>query len=136
MSISVLRKTLVGICIVNGISALICGFMMILVPDGSLMGMPPSMLSNFPGQELFFRDFRWPGIALLLVNGIPNTIAASLMLLHRKSGFPVGLLAGCLLICWCLFEMIFLFNTFALFYLAVGVVQAALGLYLIKHQTR
>jgi hypothetical protein len=125
------RRVLLGICIVNGISALICGPLMFLAPDGSIMGMQlliPEMQS-WPFADVFFQDLFWPGIALMLVVGVSNLVGAILLLQKRNSQYGAGALCGILLIAWTIWELIFMPNVVSAFYLLVAIVQTAAALY-------
>lgn len=43
-----------------------------------------------PLAEYLYQDFIFPGIALLIVNGLTNLTAAVLLLRKRKSGVILG----------------------------------------------
>jgi len=61
------------------IGALFGGLTMILAPDGSLLGMPVSMLHSSP-----FQDFLIPGLILFVVLGLfPAFLAGALFLKMR-----------------------------------------------------
>ena len=95
--------------------------------------MPISLLEPLPIPDLMTADFFWPGLALLLVNGVPNIVA--LILRHRGDirGFHVwGLLAGVLLVVGTVFEMVFIPNGVSLFYAVLGVLQFVANLRLLK----
>ena len=78
-----------------GIGAVICGALLIIAPDGRYLQMPLEMLENSP-----FGSFLIPGIILLLVNGVGNTISAVLCFrMHKLAGFS-GLFFGFGLIIW------------------------------------
>ena len=70
-----------------GIGAVAGASGMLLDPSGKAMGMD-AMLPYFqvmPLAEYLYQDFLFPGIALLIVNGLTNLTAAVLLLLKRKS---------------------------------------------------
>jgi hypothetical protein len=121
----VARGFLIFVSVVNGLAGLICGVLLLLEPDGSLMQMGVLLpdIQTFPLADIFFQDFWWIGIAMLLVLGIPNTMAAVLLLRRSERQYQATLVAGVLLILWCGFELIYLFNIAVVAYLAVGVMS-------------
>ena len=109
----------------NGIAGLICGLLFIGWPDGSLMaaeGMIP-MLQTFPLADIFFRDFLWIGIAMILVLGIPSTIAGIMLLRKTAHQYIGSLVAAVLVLLWCMAEMPFLPNPLCLFFGVVALLQ-------------
>ena len=71
-----------------GIGAVGGAVTMLIDPSGGLMGMD-AMLPYFkklPFADVLFTDFVFSGIALLIVNGITNLIAAVLLFAKKKSG--------------------------------------------------
>ena len=83
---------LLGWTLFIGIGAVAGASGMLLDPSGKAMGMD-AMLPYFqvlPLAEYLYRDFRFPGIALLIVNGLTNLTAAALLLARRKSGVVLG----------------------------------------------
>jgi hypothetical protein len=119
------RRTLLGICLVNGIAALICGPLMFLAPDGSLMGMQSLLpiMKTWPFAELFFQSLFWPGVALVLVNGLPNLVCAALLIRCQHLQYRVGIICGALLICWSVWECVFMPNPVTTIYLIIGIIQ-------------
>jgi hypothetical protein len=78
-----------------GVGAIICGALLVIAPDGRFLQMPLEMLKDSP-----FRNFLVPGLILLLVNGVGNTISAVLCFrLHRIAGIT-GMIFGFGLIIW------------------------------------
>jgi len=62
--------TLVILLLILSVNALIGGALMILKPDGSLLGFPKDYLANTP-----FADYTIPGILLFTGVGVVSTIA-------------------------------------------------------------
>jgi hypothetical protein len=119
----VARVFLILVSILNGVAGLVCGVLFLVSPDGSLMGFEPllSVVGTLPLGDVFFRDLTWIGVAMLLVLGIPNTVAA-VMLIHRGRGqYTATLVAGALLVLWTGFELVFMYNVAAFGYFVVGV---------------
>ncbi|NLU25057.1 MAG: hypothetical protein GXW99_10205 [Clostridiales bacterium] len=125
------RKVLIFWCLFIGIGALGGSSCMLLKPDGSLMGMQ-GLLPYFqvlPFAEVLYQNYIFPGIALLCVNGIPNLIAAVLLLRKKKSGIIMGGVLGLTLMAWITIQFVifpsnFMSNTYFIF----GVLQALTGL--------
>ena len=70
-------------------------------------------------------DLFWPGLALALVNGVANLVAAVLFARSDGRARSWALLAGALLIVWCVFELVYLPNPVSVIYLVIGLVQTA-----------
>lgn len=119
----------------NGICAVICGVIMMLTVSGLLPGemngfMPLSIYDNFPLREVFFTSHFWPGLALLLVNGVPNLIALVFRFQgNRFASYTWGVIAGSALIIWTGVEMLFIPNVVSVFYLVIGVLQLVASWY-------
>lgn len=89
-------------------------------------------------------DLLWPGLALLLVNGVANGIAtvqfaragrapaARTGQSAERSARAWGLAAGVLLIGWCAFELAFMPNALSMAYLVVGCIQTACAALLVR----
>jgi EamA domain-containing membrane protein RarD len=81
------------------------------------------VVQRLPLASVFFRDFVWIGVAMLLVLGVPNSIAAVLLLRKSAHQYHATLVAGVLLLLWCGFELIFMFNALAVGYFIVGLIS-------------
>jgi hypothetical protein len=93
-------KKLVFMCqgivqIFVGLGAVVCGALMILVPSGALLEMPPDMLKHTP-----FHDLLVPGVILFLVNGVGQLVAAVLSLRRHPLAGYVGAVFGMGLMIW------------------------------------
>lgn len=113
-----------------GIGAVAGASGMLLDPSGKAMGMD-AMLPFFqvlPLAEYLYQDFIFPGIALLIVNGLTNLTAAVLLLRRRKSGIVLGGVFGVTLMLWiCIQFVIFPLNFMSTIYFVFGFCQAATG---------
>lgn len=119
------RRFLIVVAMLNGVAGLVCGILFVISPDGSLMGFEPllGVVGTLPLADVFFRDLRWIGIAMLLALAIPN-LAAFVMLLRRSAKqYAATSAAALLLILWTGFELLFMFNIAAAVYFVVGVVS-------------
>lgn len=79
------RRCLIFWCLFIGIGAVAGSIGMLVEPDGSALGMD-AMLPYFqvlPLADVLFQNFIFSGIALLIVNGLTNLLAATLMLCKR-----------------------------------------------------
>ena len=76
------RRALLFWTLFIGLGAVAGACMMLLDPTGKAMGMD-AMLPYFqvlPFAKILFQDLTFSGIALLIVNGLPNLTAAALLL--------------------------------------------------------
>lgn len=117
-------------CLFIGIGAVGGASCMLIKPDGSLMGMQDLLpfFQVLPFADILFQDYVFPGIALLLVNGIPNLIASVLIMRNKKSGLVMGGVLGLTLMAWiCIQFVIFPMNFMDIAYFTFGVLQAVTG---------
>jgi hypothetical protein len=124
----------VVVSVLNGLAGLICGVLLLLEPDGSLMQMGVLLpdIQTFPLADVFFQDFLWIGIVMLLALGIPNLVAAVMLIRRAERQYQATLAAGALLILWCGFELIYLFNVAVLGYFVVGIVSILASVLLLR----
>lgn len=119
----VARVYLLVVSLLNGVAGLVCGALFIVSPDGALMGWGPLLpiVQELPLSEVFFQDFVWIGVAMLLVLGFPNTVAA--VMLFRRAGrqYVMTCAAGVLLLAWTGFELLFMYNAAAAGFFVAGV---------------
>ncbi|MDP2233097.1 MAG: hypothetical protein Q8K89_05645 [Actinomycetota bacterium] len=128
------RSFLIVVSILNGLAGLVCGVLFIAGPDGSLMqaGALLPVVQELPLANIFFQDFVWIGIAMLLALGIPNSVVAVMLLRKSKRQYLATLIAGVLLILWCGFELIFMINGLAVGYFVVGVISVLCSIWLLR----
>jgi len=81
------RGLLIVVSILNGVAGLVCGVLFIAGPDGRFMqaGALLPVVQRLPLASVFFQNFVWIGVAMLLVLGVPNSIAAVMLL---RSSLP------------------------------------------------
>ncbi|MDO8847681.1 MAG: hypothetical protein Q7W51_04765 [Coriobacteriia bacterium] len=128
------RVYLIVVSILNGLAGLVCGVLFIASPDGSLMGFQPliAVVQSLPLADIFFRDLWWIGVAMLLLLAVPN-LAATVMLFRRGAHeYHVTLAAAALLMLWCGFEIVFMFNVAAVGYFLVGAISAFCSVLLLR----
>ncbi|MDR3686597.1 MAG: hypothetical protein P4L93_06555 [Coriobacteriia bacterium] len=121
----VARVFLIVVSIFNSFAGLLCGLLLIAEPDGRLlqMGALLPVVQTFPLAGIFFRDFFWLGVAMLLALGLPNLVAAVMLFRNSNKQYVVTLFAGVVLVLWCSFEFIYMFNIAAVGYFVVGVLS-------------
>ena len=101
---------------------------MLLDPSGKAMGMD-AMLPYFqvlPFADVLFRDLTFSGWVLLIVNGLTNLTAASLLLAKKNAGITLGGLFGVTLMLWIRIQFyMFPPNFMSTIYFMFGFAQAA-----------
>ena len=130
-----IEKLLVFWTLFIGIGAVFGASMMLIEPSGKIWDMY-KMLPAFqvlPFAEIFFQNFTFPGLALLLVNGIPQ-IATAILLIKRHRFAPLAsLFCGILLMLWiCIQFVIFPLNFMSSIYFVFGLIEFVLALILLK----
>jgi hypothetical protein len=127
------RGFLTVVSILNGMAGLVCGVLFIAGPDGRYMQASALLpvVQRLPLASVFFRDFLWIGATMLLVLGLPNAIAAVMLLRRRTHQYLATLIAGVLLVLWCGFELIFMFNVLAVGYFTIGLVSVLFSILLL-----
>ena len=113
-----------------GIGAVAGAVGMLSSPDGSALGMQP-MLPYFqvlPFSKYLFSNFIFPGISLLIVNGISNLVASALLFMNKKSGSVLGMVFGITLMLWIVIQFVILpANFLSSIYFVFGLLQAVTG---------
>ncbi len=102
------KRILLFWCFFIGLGALWGGAAMLIKPDGSILHMQ-ELLPYFkvlPFADVLFTDYVFPGIMLILVNGVSNIIAAILILRNKKAGFVLGTIFGFTLMLWITIQFI------------------------------
>lgn len=124
------RKALIFWCLFIGIGAVAGSIGMLVDSTGKTMGMD-AMLPYFqvlPFADILFQNYIFPGISLLIVNGITNIIAAILLLKKEKLGIILGGTWGITLMLWIVIQfIIFPMNFMSTIYFIFGFIQAITG---------
>jgi len=128
------RGYLIVISILNGVAGLVCGVLFIARPDGSLIqaGALRSTIAGLPLANVFFQDFLWIGVAMLLALAVPNLVAAVMLVRRSRRQYVATLVAAALLVLWTGFELIYMPNAPAVGYFVVGVVSILSSLLLLR----
>jgi hypothetical protein len=126
------RGYLIVVSLLNGFAGLVCGVLFIIRPDGGLLqaGALLPTIRTLPLANVFFQDFFWIGVAMLIVLGAPNTIAAAMLIRRSQQQYVATLVAGVLLMVWTGFELAFMYNAPALGYFVVGVLSILSSVFL------
>lgn len=124
------RRWLIFWTLFIGAGAVAGSAAMLIDPSGRMLGMD-AMLPYFqvlPLAQLLFQDFVFSGIALLIVNGLSNLLAAALLLKGRRSGVVLGGVLGVTLMLWiCIQFYMFPLNFMSTAYFIFGLAQAITG---------
>jgi len=128
------RGFLIAVSVINGFLGLVSAALLLLAPDGRFLGMGVLLpvIATFPLAGVFFQDFFWIGLVMLLALGLPNLVAAVMLVRHSDGQYVATFVAGALLLLWCGFELIYMFNVAAAAFLAVGVLSVLASLLLLK----
>ncbi len=124
------RKVLIFWCLFIGIGALAGGIGMLSDPTGKVMGMDVVLhyLQVLPFADVLFQNYVFPGIALIIVNGITNITASILLFMRKKSGIILGAIFGVTLMLWIVIQfIIFPMNFMSILYFIFGIMQAITG---------
>jgi len=120
-----------------GIGALCGSAMMFIEPTGKIWKMYLLLpyFQKLPWADIFFQNFIFPGIALLLANGITNFISFILICSkHRYAALSV-MFCGIILMLWITVQfVIFPFNFMSTIYFVFGLLQTWTGYKYLKLQ--
>ena len=120
----ILWTLFIGIGAVAGAAGMRCD------PSGKAMGMDSMLpyMQKLPFADVLFRDLKFSGIALLIVNGLTNLTAAGLLIAKKKAGVILGGLFGITLMLWiCIQFYMFPLNFMSTIYFIFGLAQAICG---------
>lgn len=117
-------------CLFIGIGALVGGTCMLIKPDGSILQMQ-NLLPYFevlPFSNVLFQNYIFPGISLIIVNGLTNLIASYFLFENKKVGTILGGIFGITLMMWITIQfIIFPKNVLSISYFIFGIIQALTG---------
>lgn len=129
MKIRKVHTTAVVVLAFLSLGAIASGIGLLNEPDGGNLGLPLNLLDDTP-----FNDFFYPGLMLLVFNGLLPVMIIFLTVL-RTPNFPVWIIIqGLLLIIWLAVQIFYgiydaLLTTL---YLLIGITLLALGIRLRK----
>ncbi|MEA4824434.1 MAG: hypothetical protein VB111_10015 [Clostridiaceae bacterium] len=139
MSVKTLRRWAIFWTLFIGVGALVGGTGMFLDPTGKAMGMDALLpfFTKLPLHELLYQNYIFPGIALIIVNGLTQLFTFVLLLrCHRKAPACV---TGCgvILMLWiCIQFYMFPMNFMSTIYFIFGLTEAINGIYLNRKEAR
>ena len=114
-----------------GIGALGGSTMMFIDPSGKMwwdMDLMLSDIQKLPFSDIFFQNFIFPGIALLLVNGITNFSSFFLICIKHRYAALSAIFCGIILMLWITVQfVIWSFNFMSNLYFVFGLIQAFTG---------
>ena len=110
-----------------GIGAVAGATMMWVDPTGKMWGMEPlleMLKAKMPWPDVFFKDFIPSGYVLLALNGLPQFMAAILLIKrHRLAPYSV-MVCGSILMLWIILEWwAWGFNTLSNIYFVFGLLE-------------
>lgn len=110
---------------INGLSALLGGYMLMEDPTGENLGLNPEWLQNTP-----FPNYLIPGIILFLLIGIANVWGMWLTFNRKAKRAAFGTLFGLILIGWIIAQVIWIgYKDFLQpLYFTTGLLQTFAGL--------
>lgn len=112
-----------------GIGAVVGALMMWLGPD--VFGMAPllELMQVLPFADVLFQSFLWPGVFLLVINGLTQLIAAILILTKHRYAWIAVLVCGGLLLGWIALQfIIFTVNPLSSIYLVFALAEITMAL--------
>lgn len=111
------------------LSAIPAGFLMIIQPDGSKLGIPLELLDASP-----FSDFFIPGLFLFLVNGLAQGFAGFSTLIQYKFYRTLGFILGIVLVLWIIIQVYFVnpIHFLQVIYFILGIAEVVLSLFLLN----
>lgn len=124
------RKILIFWCLFIGICAVFGSIGMFIDPTGNLMKMNDILpyFKVLPFSDILFQNYIFPGIALLIVNGLSNLLAVYLLLKNKKAGIVLGTIFGFTLMLWITIQFVILpTNTLSITYFIFGLLQLITG---------
>ena len=131
--LSVLSKCAAGLSLFIGVGAVAGSAMMWLAPEASRMNELLPDLQKLPLADVFFTSLVWPGVFLLLVNGLPQVWAAVLVLQRRRGASHLVVACGLMLLGWIAIQfVVFPLNWLSSLYGLFAVVELGLGLSLLR----
>lgn len=130
MRYKITKKFLIFWCFFIGIGAVYGSCAMFIDSTGKLLKME-ELLPYFqvlPFSNILFQNYIFPGVALLIVNGISNLIATYLLIKDKKIGIILGTTFGFTLILWIIIQfIIFPMNPLSISFFILGIIQLITG---------
>lgn len=113
------------------LGAYLGGMAFLIRPDGSILGMQDHLkyFAPLPFSEYLFQDYIFSGIALIIVNGISNSICAYALLKQKRIGYLLGASFGITLMLWISLQFyLFPVNAMDIIFFLLGFIQLIFSL--------
>lgn len=124
------KKVLIFWCLFISICAILGSIGMFIDPTGSLMKMNDILpyFKVLPLSKILFQNYIFSGVALLIVNGLSNLLAAYLLIKNKRSGIILGTIFGFTLMLWITIQFIILpTNALSITFFNLGLLQLITG---------
>lgn len=124
------KKVLLFLCLFISVCAVFGSIGMFIDPTGSLMKMNDILpyFKVLPFSKILFQNYIFSGIALLIVNGLSNLLAAYLLIKNKRSGVILGTIFGFTLMLWITIQFIILpTNVLSITFFNLGLLQLITG---------
>jgi len=117
-------RALAALCLAVGVTAIAGGTALVSGPDGRYARLPLSTLAHSP-----FTSFLIPGVLLLVVVGLGNLVAGTLVWRHHRRAHEAAFGAGVALWGWIVTEIVMLgtANLLQIIYLVISLAIVALA---------
>lgn len=139
MSVKTLRKIAIFWCLFIGLGAVWGSIGMFVDISGKFMKMDELLpyFQKLPFADVVFQNFLFPGIALLIVNGVTQLITCYLLLHKKLIGTKCSIGCGIILMLWiCIQFYAFPLNVLSCLYFVFGALETATGILLYRGETR
>jgi hypothetical protein len=114
-----------------GIGALWGSSMMFIDPSGKMWWDMDQLLpgiQKLPFADIFFQNFIFPGIALLIANGITNFVSFMLICKNHRYAALSVIVCGIILMLWIMVQfVIYPLNFMSIIYFVFGALQTLTG---------
>ena len=131
-----MRKFLIILSLFIAVGALGGAIMMWVDPSGNGWGGGPMLdllRVKMPWPDELFKDFIASGFVLLAVNGLPQFLAALMLIKQHPLAYPVTLACGILLMLWIGLEWwVWGFAAICNIYFTLGLLEAAAAFYCLR----
>lgn len=112
---------------ITGLTAAICGAMLLSMPNGTSLQLSTGLLSNTP-----FANFFIPGLILFALVGGSHLLAVFLLIQRKAKAFNFSLLAGIIICGWVLVQafVFTIYHWLQFVYLLMGILIILLSFHL------
>ena len=133
-----MRKFLIVLTLFIAVGAVGGAIMMWIDPSGNGWGGAPMLdllRAKMPWPDIFFKDFFPSGCVLLAVNGLPQFLAAFMLIKKHPFAYWVTLACGIILMLWIVLEWwVWGFNPISNIYFVFGLLELAAAVYCLRRR--